>query len=398
MAWVSWEDMSQIKSNGGLGFRDFQCLNDAFLAKLSWRLLHNPGCLLARILFGQYCKFEDFLHCPDQATKSHGWRGILLGRDLLVQNMGWSVGDGNLINAWNDPWLSVTSLSRPMGPQPEGSSGLTVADLRCSETNVWNVDKINQIFPFIAEKILSIQPSNLGAPDKLFWIHTNDGVYTTKTDYAASVELRTEQEERQQHHQHQLDWNKGVWKLKTAPKVQLLVSKALGGALPVGEQLLQRQVTIDPLCRRCGNVESINHLLFQCEFAEKVWKEAPFAKRVDRRGLLDLETDWMRLIEEPCLPPVGIVDGQLAPWDIWSIWTAHNNMLFNSKLCFRDDKATRPRKSASPSPPEDLQMYHLFVLWYKLTHHGMKRPRMQGWVGSLRNQGNFFGFKDQPTA
>lgn len=56
---------------------------------------------------------------------------------------------------------------------------------------------------------------------------------------------------------------------------------------------------MDPSCKRCGELESINHLLFQCEFAKKVWTTAPFAKRVDRRGLLDLETDWMRIIEIP---------------------------------------------------------------------------------------------------
>ena len=88
------------------------------------------------------------------------------------------------------------------------------------------------------------------------------------------------------------------------------------------EKLLARHVNVDPLCKRCGRLESINHLLFQCEFAEKVWKVAPFVNQVDRRGSLDLENDWMRLIENPCLPPMGIVTGQLAPWIAWSIWTA----------------------------------------------------------------------------
>lgn len=88
------------------------------------------------------------------------------------------------------------------------------------------------------------------------------------------------------------------------------------------EKLLARHVNVDPLCKRCGRLEYINHLLFQCEFAEKVWKVAPFVNQVDRRGSLDLENDWMRLIENPCLPPMGIVTGQLAPWIAWSIWTA----------------------------------------------------------------------------
>lgn len=216
------------------------------------------------------------------------------------------MGDGSSINAWKDPWLSSSSLAIPMGPQPEHNIDLKVADLLCNESLDWNVAKINSEFPFNAETILSIKPSKLGAPDKLLWIHTKDGEYSTKSGYAAAVEFRNEQEERQQP-QNRINWNKGVWNLKTAPKVQLLVWKSLRGALPVGGKLLARQINIDPTCERCGELESINHLLFQCDFADKIWKEAPFVRRVDRRGLLDLETVWMSLVENPCIPLVGIV-------------------------------------------------------------------------------------------
>ncbi|XP_048626877.1 uncharacterized protein LOC125594926 [Brassica napus] len=139
---------------------------------------------------------------------------------------------------------------------------------------------------------------------------------------------------------HLIDWNKGVWNLKTAPK-QLLVWKVLRGALPVGEKLLARQINVDPMCKRCGKLESINHLLFQCDFAETVWNTAPFAHRIDRRRLLDLETDWMRLIENPCLPPVGIVSGQLAPWIVWNLWTARNKMIFNDKVFTAEEVVTQ---------------------------------------------------------
>ncbi|XP_013713578.1 uncharacterized protein LOC106417299 [Brassica napus] len=253
--------------------------------------------------------------------------------------MGWAVGDGRQINAWNDPWLSTSRLAKPMGPQPEHSSELKVADLLCSETQEWNMAKINQEFPFNAEAILSIKPSKLGAPDKLFWLHTKDGVYTTKTGYAAAVEFRDEQEEDKP--LKHLNSNKGVWSLKTAPKVQLLLWKTLRGALPVGEALLHQHINIDPLCKRCGELESITHLLFKCDFADKVWEETPLVRRFDRRGLIDLEATWMGLIENPCLPPVGIVDGQLAPWIIWAIWTARNNLIFNNKICSPKDVITK---------------------------------------------------------
>lgn len=331
--------MTQPKANGGLGFRDFQSFNDAYLAKLSWRLLHNPNSLLSKTLFGKYCKYEDFLHCPERNAESHGWRGILVGRDLLVENMGWSVGDGKSIKAWDDPWLSLTSQGRPMGPAPEWCADISVSDLLGPDTLEWNRDIVSLIFPFEETTILSLKPSTLGAPDKLKWLHTRDGEYTTKSGYSAALDLRAKCNGATQ--STEIIWNKGVWNLKAAPKVQLVVWKALKGALPVGERLLSRQVPISPLCKRCGKLESINHLLFHCEFAEKVWKQAPFLQRIDLRGLLDLESDWMNLIESTCLPPVGVVSSQLAPWIVWSLWTARNNLIFNNKHATTEEVMSR---------------------------------------------------------
>lgn len=73
---------------GGLGFRDFQNYNLALLAKIGWRLLHNPNCLLGRVLFGKYCEENNILIAKEASAMSHGWRSILLGRDLLLEKMG----------------------------------------------------------------------------------------------------------------------------------------------------------------------------------------------------------------------------------------------------------------------------------------------------------------------
>ncbi|XP_009117702.1 uncharacterized protein LOC103842791 [Brassica rapa] len=207
---------------------------------------------------------------------------------------------------------------------------MVVADLFQANTQDWDLNAIERELPELVDTILSIKPSKQGAPDKLFWIHTKDGVYTTKSGYIAAVEIQNEKKARHQRDQG-TNWNKGVWNLKTAPKVQLLIWKALKGALPVGEQMQIRQLRFDPHCKRCGNLESINHLIFQCDFAMKVWKAAPFAQDIDRRGLLDLENDWMRIIAIPCLLPVGITTASLAPWIVWALWTARNNLIFNDK-------------------------------------------------------------------
>ena len=65
-------------------------------------------------------------------------RYVLRGRDLLVKNMGWVVGDGRSINIWDDAWLSLSEQKRPMGPAGEATLELRVADLLIAETMEWD--------------------------------------------------------------------------------------------------------------------------------------------------------------------------------------------------------------------------------------------------------------------
>lgn len=96
---------------------------------------------------------------------SHGLESVLIGRDLLVKNLGWIVGIGTSINMWNDPWLSSTDQLIPYGPAPEALNDLLVSDLIVEISTVWDIQKIETILPFHKTEILQIIPSVCNAPD-----------------------------------------------------------------------------------------------------------------------------------------------------------------------------------------------------------------------------------------
>ncbi|XP_048599618.1 uncharacterized protein LOC125579806 [Brassica napus] len=152
-----------------------------------------------------------------------------------------------------------------MGPPTEQSAELCVADLLIQEGMRWNRRKIQPVLPEYEEQILSLKPSLTGVSDKLIWLSTKSGDYSVKYGYYVAVESDVQIAGADT----EFDWSKNVWKLDCAPKVKLFSWKLLKGALPVGERLIERHIEVDPTCKRCGCNESIIHLLFQCQFAQK---------------------------------------------------------------------------------------------------------------------------------
>lgn len=228
---------------------------------------------------GKYSPDSNILLATGSSDMSHGWRSVLLGRDLLIKNLGWLVGDGKSIQVWQDPWLSATTQERPMGPANELQLQLRVSDLMLQGTCDWDEEKILQCVPEYVEKIQCLKPSNTGAPDKLIWLGTKTGVYSTKSGYYSEVDKMLNGDVGLG--RRAFNWKKNVWELECAPKIKTFAWKLLKGALPVGERLTDRHIPVDPSCKRCGASESITHLFFQCPYARKVWRLTPFVSTVE---------------------------------------------------------------------------------------------------------------------
>lgn len=340
ICWISWDKLTQPKSVGGLGFRDIQTFNHALLAKISWRIITKPDCLLARVLLGKYCHKVSFLKTNPSSSISHGWRGILLGRDLLIKHLGKAVGNGDSINVWSDNWIEPVSNIKPIGPVLAQDVDLIVSDLRSRETREWNKAKIDCLLPELSSQILSIRPSILGIQDTYVWPLQKSGQYTAKSGYFSMHTQGDTSMSSPVLGPDTWNWKKNIWSPPLLPKLKFFLWKVALNALPTGDNLQKKGLLINTNCARCGGTESIYHILVHCTFAKEVWEVGPWLHQlnplhfVNFKELLQASHTWVNL------PPYGI-SGNFLPWLCWTLWTSRNQLLFENRTCTPQDVVTK---------------------------------------------------------
>lgn len=339
MAWISWCKMTNSKRDGGLGFRDIQSFNDALLGKLSWRILNNPDCLLARILRGKYCKYSPLLEVQATQNCSHGWRSILIGRDLVKNHLGWAIDNGETVKIWSDSWLSTTQAETPMGPATEQTNDALVKTLFHANTCEWDLGKVETLLPEIAQKILSIKPRKEKGPGKRIWLKHDSGKYNTKSGYQAVLEDKPE--EAWDVALRQVQWIKKVWELHTPTKIKLLIWKVIHGGLPVNERLAARNIIPTAGCGVCGAAEYIDHVFFSCPFSQEVWRMVPVRNDIVPLGSTRFVDNWIAVCGAVSLPPTGINAGSITAWIIWRLWTTRNYRIFQEKIFTSQEVVTK---------------------------------------------------------
>lgn len=159
-----------------------------FLAKIGWRLFHNPKSLLGRVLREKYFPGRTFREASGGRKTSWGWKGIFEARKVLDNGLRWRVGNGASINIRADPWFPKPSTFRVRSR--EGLQAIMVNELIDKDLKAWNKDLIfagcncDEVGP-----ILSIPISRMGCCDKMVWHHTTNGVSTVRSGYGVAWSL-----------------------------------------------------------------------------------------------------------------------------------------------------------------------------------------------------------------
>ena len=329
MHWYNWKRICVPKKEGGLGFRDLERFNQALLSNQVWRLLQQPGSLVARILKARYFAEESILTAQPKRKASYAWKSLLYGRDLLIQGLRFIIGNGTKVSMWSDPSLAEHP-PRPPRSREKVSRVESVSSYIKRDGTGWDIEKLREVvIDEDIDKILSIRISSHVELDLLGWHYTEEGIYTVKSGYWLNTHLP-------QQEQATPTWGdpvlkKKIWKCNTPPKINHFLWKLLSKSLATGSNLKRRHVTQDDLCKRCCSApETELHLFFECPYAQRIWR----GSGISNTTLLDMQATLEDKIDVCLTCNISSRWPQIQDLPIsilWRIWKSRNSLIFQHR-------------------------------------------------------------------
>jgi hypothetical protein len=124
---------------------------------------------------------------------------------------------------------------------------LSVSDLITDDDRVWDIDKIESLFPNdMVQAILDTPLFSEIQNDRITWMMERNGRYTVKTGYKQAMMelLHTDQ------FHVEGDWHR-IWKVISPYKARNLLWRICRGCIPTRLRLQSRHVQCEVICPWC---------------------------------------------------------------------------------------------------------------------------------------------------
>ncbi|XP_043699944.1 uncharacterized protein LOC122650608 [Telopea speciosissima] len=260
--------------------------------------------------------FQDLSNKVRQRVE--GWKSMLLshaGKEVLLKSVVTSPNP-------NLPWLRK------------------VADLIDQATHTWHSDVLSAYFNDAdVGRIMNINLSIFDRPNKLVRVASKNGVFSVCIAYHLLSNKETAHRLTFSTSSRLHSWStipstvwKSIWNSQTLPKVQRFLWRACAHGLATGDALVRRNVHADPLCVRCGECETISHILLGCSYARAVWFGSPLGSNYLLNANLEF-SNWIAAWKS--FSSLGKKESKslitLCSFFCWHLWLSRNDLVFGRK-------------------------------------------------------------------
>ncbi|XP_030495226.2 uncharacterized protein LOC115711025 [Cannabis sativa] len=310
LALTNWDSICVPKGWGGLGFKKFEDLNFALVAKLGWNLAAESNTLWCQFFKDKYFRRScSFWSAPKSNLWSYGARSIMATRDFIRDESCFAIGNGELVDIWHTPWLPGYGWERYVASfNPRiCEKGVRASSLLIPGSGEWNREALESwFFPSMVRDALEVPRLSMTATDELFWEAAPDGRFTVKRAFLARIRGRGTLEPL---------W-RSLWKVSGPERIKIFLWRLARDILPFGNRL-QRIFGNSSQCVLCNSGEdSASHLFFHCDVAVQVWRSGPWGFCSDSMVFGD-NLELVKWLLHPSGTPLG--ENDLVRFTIYAI-------------------------------------------------------------------------------
>jgi hypothetical protein len=317
---AKWSILCQPKDQGGLGIHDLDIKNKALLSKWLFQLLTMDGTW-QQLLCNKYLGSKTLSQVQWKSRDSHFWARLMKVKNEFLCFGTFLIKNGSQVRFWEDTWLGNSTLREQYLSLYNIARHKhdTIAEVfSTSPLNIsWRRDLIgckltawNDLVPRLSNNVLS-QESN-----EFRWnLHPN-GQFSVKSHYLAMI------------HSDIRNPNKRLWKLKPPLKIKIFMSYLQRGVILTKYNLAKCSWQRSKVCGFCHKDETIQHLFFECRFAQAVWSMIHAALGLSQpRSVFNIFGSWLWGLEKYLKSLILL--GAAAT--CWSLWLCRNDIIFRNK-------------------------------------------------------------------
>ncbi|KAJ4796181.1 RNA-directed DNA polymerase (reverse transcriptase)-related family protein [Rhynchospora pubera] len=320
MPMIAWRKITKPKMCGGLGLRDFHCLNKAFNLKCLWKLATNSSALWVQIAKAKYLRNESVWSSTRRSRCTTLWKALMDARQNIQQHIVWQLGDGTKCQAFGQPWHGLWHLTSPSSSR---QNNLLVSDL-VNPVGGWNNEKLIHEFGFATALyiVISAKPPQVQSSreDRIIFSYAKNGQFSLRKAYQLVAEVSTSPD-------LYPALLKAIWQTKgVLPRVRLFLWKTMHNSLPLGDVIGRRISNATRPCSLCGyHAETLPHALFKCPWARSLWLTSALGLRTD-----ELNENVSSIL----MAIFGGVDenrARLVANHLWALWKLRCTEVFGGK-------------------------------------------------------------------
>ena len=231
----------------------------------------------------------------------------------------WKVGKGTKVLFWEDIWFGQCSLAVIFW-----DLYIIANEQHCTIDSVWDGSNLKITFrrtvtPALFDRWLDLVNivcsfSFSEEEDSPIWMYHPSGCYSVKSFYAivnngGVVPVHTP----------------AIWQLNVPPRIHVFLWLVANNKVLTRDNLHKRRHVEDRTCLFCSELETVDHLFFDCFLAKKIWTVIS-----DIFGI-HIGTDFESVARWWISNNRNSVLNIFSSAVLWSIWTLRNDLCFQGK-------------------------------------------------------------------